>query len=94
MLLLLAVTGLRVGELVGLSIADVDRVAHTLRVRGNGSRYRNIWWNVEPLQGELQAYLEWRQTQNTAETALFRHERRGPPHRSLRGTVAEGPGKG
>ena len=78
--LLLAGTGLRVGELVGLNLADVDLADRSLRVRGKGGHYRRVWWSVPPLQEEFAAYvtgLPAAADQAAGGTPLFRNERDG-----------------
>ena len=79
--LLLAGTGLRVGELVGLDFEDVDLPDRSLRVRGKGGHYRRVWWSVSPLQEEFTAYLTDIRAaagqQPTGELPLFRNERDG-----------------
>lgn len=57
-LLLLAGTGQRVGELAGPNLGDVDLADQSRCVCGKGGRYRHVWWSVPPLQEEFAAYLE------------------------------------
>jgi site-specific recombinase XerD len=75
--LLLAGTGLRVGELVGLNLEDVDLPDRSLRVRGKGGHYRRVWWSVPPLQEELTAYLTALPAANGQPVPVFRNERGG-----------------
>lgn len=78
--LLLAGTGLRVGELVGLNLEDVDLPDCSFRIRGKGGRYRRVWWSVPPLQEEFAAYLERLPAadgQPAGGVPLFRNERDG-----------------
>ena len=81
MVLLLAGTGLRVGELVGLNLEDVDLPDRSFRVRGKGARYRRVWWSVPPLQEEFIAYLghlpAGAPDQRAEGVPLFRNERGG-----------------
>jgi integrase/recombinase XerD len=57
MLRLLCATGMRVGELVTLDVADVDVTAGNVRVVGRGSRERTL--PIDPLTAaSLQVYLE------------------------------------
>jgi integrase/recombinase XerC len=49
--------GLRVSELVGLNVADVDAAGHTLRVTGKGDRERTALIGRYGIQA-LEAYLE------------------------------------
>jgi integrase/recombinase XerC len=53
---LLYATGMRVGELCGLRLADVDLAADTVRVLGKGSRERMLPFG-EPARAALLAYL-------------------------------------
>jgi integrase/recombinase XerC len=69
-------TGLRVGELVSLSVRDFDAERRVLRVRGKGGRER-----VVPVPGKavrsLQAYLEPRQRPGLLAEALILNARGG-----------------
>jgi integrase/recombinase XerC len=56
MLELLYATGIRVGELVGLDIDDVDDSRRTLRVFGKGSKERTVPYGV-PAERALHAWL-------------------------------------
>ena len=49
-------TGIRVGELVGLDIDDVDRTRRTLRVLGKGGRERTVPFGI-PAERALTAWL-------------------------------------
>ena len=70
MILLAFNTGLRVGELVGLNIPDVDGRT-TLEIIGKGRRVRRIPLNRRA-QGALKDYLVWRKALGSKErTALF-----------------------
>lgn len=78
--LLLAATGLRVGELVGLNLGDVDLPDRSLRVRGKGGHYRRVWWSVPRLQEEFAAYLTGLPTADSQPVSgfpLFHNERDG-----------------
>ncbi len=50
-------TGIRVGELVGLDVDDVDRSRRTLRVLGKGGRERTVPFGV-PAERALSAWLD------------------------------------
>jgi integrase/recombinase XerC len=69
-------TGLRVGELVGLSVRDFDADRREVRVRGKGDRER-----VVPVPGKairsLGAYLERRRRPGLLAEPLFLNARRG-----------------
>jgi len=53
---LLYATGIRVSELVGLDLADVDRGANTIRVLGKGAKERVVPFGV-PAAAALDRYL-------------------------------------
>lgn len=50
-------TGIRVGELVGLDVDDVDTTRRTLRVLGKGGRERTVPFGL-PAERALQAWLQ------------------------------------
>ncbi|MEP6696833.1 MAG: tyrosine recombinase XerC [Pseudonocardiales bacterium] len=53
---LLYATGVRVGELCGLDVDDVDRGRRVIRVLGKGDKQRSVPYGV-PAEQALQAYL-------------------------------------
>ena len=76
---LLADTGIRVGELVGLRIADLDRQpkAAFLRVRGKGGKDRRV--PLAPsLQRRLLLYIERKRPRDTASERIFLSLKRRP----------------
>jgi integrase/recombinase XerC len=50
-------TGIRVGELVGLDVDDIDRTRRTLRVLGKGGRERTVPFGL-PAERALAAWME------------------------------------
>lgn len=74
--------GLRVSELVGLNLSDVDLVSRSLRVRGKGGKERLVPIG-RPAVEAVQAYLPARQRlvilarRNEDPQALFLHHRGG-----------------
>src|SRR5690606_40832125 len=71
-------TGVRVGELVGANLEDVDLDAHTLRVTGKGSRERVVPFGI-PAARALRAWLDRgrpRLIGPRSGAALFRSEER------------------
>lgn len=69
MIVLLAFCGLRLQELVGLNMTDVDVESRTLRIMGKGSKERLVPMNEEAHR----SYLLWLQVRNSAdkERAVF-----------------------
>jgi integrase/recombinase XerC len=64
-------TGIRLAELVGLNVVDLDFGAHTLKVTGKRNKQRIIPMGQE-LEAEARAYLEERrQTFGSADGPLF-----------------------
>jgi len=57
---LLYASGLRVSELTGLNLADMDRKEQMLRVRGKGNKERIVPYGGKAEQA-LEAYEPWRQ---------------------------------
>ncbi len=72
---LLYVCGLRVSELTGLNLDDLDRTERWLRVRGKGRKVRQVPYGGKAAEA-LEAYLEQRPVQRQ-ETALFLNRRGG-----------------
>ncbi|MDQ6676455.1 MAG: tyrosine recombinase XerC [Acidobacteriota bacterium] len=60
-------SGLRVSELVGLNLQDLDLTEHWLRVRGKGRKERQV-----PFTGKAMAALEaWLQVRHSTNPAVF-----------------------
>lgn len=65
--------GMRVSELVGINIADLDRELRSMRVVGKGNKERIIYLNAA-CRSALSEYLLWRTSEQNAkldEKALF-----------------------
>lgn len=65
--------GMRVSELVGINIADIDRELRSMRVVGKGNKERIIYLNAA-CRSALSEYLLWRTSEQNAkldEKALF-----------------------
>jgi integrase/recombinase XerC len=76
--------GLRVSELVGLNLDDVDRAERWLRVRGKGRKERQVPFGGKAADA-LERYLEDRASR---ETALFLNHRGGRlTDRGVRGII-------
>ncbi len=54
---LLFTTGMRVGELTGLRVGDVDMERRTIRVHGKGSRERQVYITSDEVLAELATYI-------------------------------------
>ena len=67
--------GLRVSELVGLNLDDIDRTEHWLRVRGKGRKERQVPYGAKA-DAALERYLPERKAK-PAEMALFVNHRGG-----------------
>jgi integrase/recombinase XerC len=77
-------SGLRVSELVGLNLDDLDRAERWLRVRGKGRKERQVPFGGKAADA-LERYLEDRPSR---ETALFLNHRGGRlTDRGVRGII-------
>lgn len=74
---LLAGAGLRVGEATGLDISCVCRSRKTLRVTGKGGAVREVFYDVDPLEGYINEYLDARLRLGVLTGALFINFRDG-----------------
>lgn len=63
-------TGMRLSELVGLDVVDVDMERSVIKVFGKRSKERIVPFGVE-MKRELESYLELRSAQRSASGALF-----------------------
>ncbi len=71
---LMVSTGVRVGELVALRVADIDLRDGTLRVLGKGLRERQVYLSDEWIHGLLNSYLLTRVDAGVShERLLFNH---------------------
>jgi site-specific recombinase XerD len=55
----LRATGCRIGELVGMTMDNVDAAKHSVQVKGKGSKYRNVYWDAVSWHA-VEAYLRAR----------------------------------
>jgi integrase/recombinase XerC len=78
--------GLRVSELVGLNIEDVDRTERWVRVRGKGNKERQVPFGSKAAAA-LEKYLETRQAQPAEPALLVNHAGRRLTDRGARGIV-------
>lgn len=76
-------TGIRLSELTGMTVADVDLLANVIRVTGKRDKQRIVPFG-EPLKKVLEAYLEVRNALPTVQTeALFLGSRGKPIGREV-----------
>lgn len=68
---LLVVTGMRVGEITGLTVGDVSSAASRIRVRGKGNRERTVYVTNERLLLDFRTYWERRYRSSGASAFLF-----------------------
>ncbi|OZG63461.1 recombinase XerC [Bifidobacterium lemurum] len=74
---LLYATGIRVAELVGLNVADVDFANHTLKVMGKGNKQRVVPFGV-PASHALQDWVEHGRCAMTRAALASSHGARKP----------------
>lgn len=81
MVFLLYATGMRISEMMGLKLSDLDRAENILRVKGKGSRYR-ILPLAEEAAKHLRKYIDEFRTQllrpHALNEFLFLNDRGGP----------------
>lgn len=68
---LLLDTGIRVGELVAISLTDVSLASGSLVIHGKGNRQRLVYLLQKPLYRKMEKYLAYRQSVQTSSDRLF-----------------------
>jgi len=68
---LLFSTGIRIGELVALSVSDVDVEKNTIQITGRATRGRAVTLTAENVLASLHQYLDLRSERPLATPALF-----------------------
>ncbi len=86
MLELLYGCGLRVSELVGLNLSDIDRAERWLRVRGKGRKERQVPYG-QKAGAALERYLEQRGPKQGQEAAFLNHRGGRLTARGVRGIL-------
>ncbi|MBV8519525.1 MAG: tyrosine-type recombinase/integrase [Acidobacteria bacterium] len=68
---LLFSTGIRIGELVALNVADVDLDRRQIQITGRATRGRAVMLATDDVVGAIGSYLELRSERSLATPALF-----------------------
>ena len=68
---LLFSTGIRIGELVALNVADVNLDSRHIQITGRATRGRSVTLNSDLVVGALRTYIELRGDRTLDTTALF-----------------------
>jgi integrase/recombinase XerD len=71
LLTLLASTGLRIAEALGIRFSDIDFLDKSIQIVGKGKRLRTIFFDLERLESTLTEYLELRRSLSVAHEYLF-----------------------
>lgn len=77
MLVLMAGAGLRVGELCGLNLKDIDLTDRSIRVLGKGRKERVVYFDLPQLVEAMGQYLQQRSVLGNQSEALFLNARDG-----------------
>jgi integrase/recombinase XerC len=78
--------GLRISEMVGLNLEDIDRTERWIRVRGKGRKERQVPFGAKAATA-LEKYLETRHAHPTVHALLLNHAGRRLTDRGARGIV-------
>jgi site-specific recombinase XerD len=76
-LLLMAGTGLRVGELCAISLEDLNLEDRSIRLRGKGGKYRVVYFDIPEMVLAMQEYLQVRAEMGGDSSALLLNVRDG-----------------
>jgi len=55
---LLLSTGLRISEVLGIRIRDIDFVDKSIQILGKGKKYRQVFYDLEDVEDEFLCYIE------------------------------------
>jgi site-specific recombinase XerD len=69
--MLLAGTGLRIAEALGIRFADIDAVDKSIRITGKGKKIRRVFFDLESVQRSLDDYLQRRRQLDLRHDYLF-----------------------
>lgn len=76
-LILMAGTGLRVGEACSIDLPNIDRENQVIRVLGKGSREREVYYDIARMTAAMDDYLVIREAFSPKSNALFVNSRDG-----------------
>lgn len=76
--LLLFTTGLRIGELAGMRLGDIDWADGAIQVQGKGNRERRVFITGDAIRREIKAYLRQRKLISPQTDHLFVTKKGGP----------------
>jgi len=68
---LLAGTGLRISEALGIRLADIDAVDKSIRITGKGKKIRSVFFDLEGIERSLGHYLHSRSQLSLPHDYLF-----------------------
>jgi len=71
LLTLLASTGLRIAEALGIRFSDIDFLDKSIKIIGKGKRLRTVFFDLEKLECTLTEYLELRRSLSVGHEYLF-----------------------
>lgn len=71
LLTLLASTGLRIAEALGIKLADIDPADKSIRVLGKGKKFRTVFYDLPALEEVLETYRAARRTLDVEHDLLF-----------------------
>lgn len=68
---LLASTGLRIAEALGIKFSDIDPVDKSIRVTGKGKKIRRVFFDLDSLENILDSYIQRRRSLDLPHEYLF-----------------------
>jgi integrase/recombinase XerD len=71
LLTLLASTGLRISEALGIKFSDIDFADKSILILGKGKKYRKVFFDLQALEDVLQDYLTARRALSVDHDVLF-----------------------
>ena len=71
LLTLLASTGLRISEALGVKLSDIDATDKSILILGKGKKYRKVFFDLPALDEALRTYLKARRALSVDHDVLF-----------------------